>query len=64
MKGQDEIRTPPFFFEFVSAPQAKIMPQIMQIDVENYTLFFAFEGAHPLKHPLCPHVQKFCHPLI
>ena len=50
--------------DFVWAPQAKRMHQIMQIDFENYNFCLFLRGHIPLRHPLSPQAPKFCQSLI
>ena len=64
--------TPPLFFaeiarltpDFVLAPQAKRMHQIVQINFENYKFCPLLRGHIPLRHPLSRQKPKFCQSLI
>ena len=48
---------------FVWAPQAKRMHQIVQIDFENYNFSPLLRGHIPLRHPLSHRAPKFCQSL-
>ena len=50
--------------DFVWAPQAKRIHQILRSDFENYNFSLLLRGYIPLRHPLSPQVPKFCQSLI
>ena len=50
--------------DFVWAPQAKRMHQIVQINFENYNFFPLLRGHIPRRYPLSPQAPKFCQSLI
>ena len=69
LEGAEAARTPSSFCrdrvpDFVWAPQAKSMHQIVQIDFENYNFSLLLRGHIPFRHPLSPQVPKFCQSLI